>query len=392
MSGSLTGTSATFSDTISITANNSNAYSLNLLGRSADNATTLNFFSNNGVTRYGYIYTEPTTMLFGVSGSTRLTIASTGTATLSIASGIYTALNATSPNTSVYYKLTPTGGDSYILGAGVAQTNDFCIYNSTRSTNYLTILGGTSGGNVGIGTTSPIEKLDVTKNGNQSDVNWGSIMVRNIANYAVGNDASIGFALNNSSNSNCDPRASIGCKTSSNLGGDLVFNTRNDSGYTEKMRITKDGQVTIPSQPAWSVGRSTAQSFSSGTPTTINWDQSSGNDCFIQGGVTLNGGNGRITVPVAGKYVVLVSIRTEDPGAATGTNLNFRKNGATILRYYVGASINSTGNYMYLETRPVVVSCAANDYLDFYFDSVTNNFSISAVTNTVVRFSGYLVG
>jgi hypothetical protein len=72
-----------FSDTVSIIANNSNAYALNLLGRSVDNATTLNFFSNNGATRYGFIYTEPTNMQFGVNGAVRLTIASTGAATFS---------------------------------------------------------------------------------------------------------------------------------------------------------------------------------------------------------------------------------------------------------------------------------------------------------------------
>lgn len=190
----------------------------------------------------------------------------------------------------------------------------------------------------------------------------------------------------------------LGLAGSGNRNNAIYINTTDNAIYFHtnntgnKMTITSGGQIQIPGQPAWSVGRSTAQSFSSGSPTTINWDQSSGNDCFIQGGVTLNGSNGRITVPVAGKYVILVSIRTESPGAATGTNLNFRKNGGTILRYYVGTSVNSAGDYMYLETRPVVVNCAANDYLDFYFDSVANNFTISAVTNTVVRFSGYLVG
>ena len=103
-----------------------------------------------------------------------LRIASTGAATFSVASGIYTAVNITSPNTSVYYKLTPTGGDSYLLGAGVNATNDFSIYNSTRSAAYLTITGGASGGNVGIGTTTPANKLFVvasgtaTTNGNNS--------------------------------------------------------------------------------------------------------------------------------------------------------------------------------------------------------------------------------
>ena len=80
---------------------------------------------------------------------------------------------------------------------------------------------------------------------NQGDVNHGSLMIVNTASYAVGNDASIGFALTNSGATNYDPRASIGAKTTGNLGARLVFNTRNESTYTEKMTITQDGNVGI---------------------------------------------------------------------------------------------------------------------------------------------------
>lgn len=82
-------------------------------------------------------------------------------------------------------------------------------------------------------------------NVNQTDVNHGVLMICNTANYAIGNDASIGFSLNRADNTAQDPRASIGCKTSSNLGGDLVFNTRNDSNYAERMRILGNGNVGI---------------------------------------------------------------------------------------------------------------------------------------------------
>ena len=79
---------------------------------------------------------------------------------------------------------------------------------------------------------------------NQGDVNHGSLIIINTANYAIGNDASIGFALNRADNSYTDPRASIGCKTESSYGGALVFNTRLDSGtFTERMRITSAGTV-----------------------------------------------------------------------------------------------------------------------------------------------------
>lgn len=130
--------------------------------------------------------------------------------------------------------------------------------NDTNSSVYSLVLQP-SGGSVLVGTTTKSYSESLIVKGssssmgvirfenavNQADVNHGTLMIVNTANYAVGNDASIGFALQNASNSFTDPRASIGCKTSSNLGGDLVFNTRNDAGYTEKMRITKDGQVTL---------------------------------------------------------------------------------------------------------------------------------------------------
>jgi hypothetical protein len=42
------------------------------------------------------------------------------------------------------------------------------------------------------------------------------------------------------------PRASIGMKVSStNVAGDLVFNTRNDSNYAERMRITSSGNLLV---------------------------------------------------------------------------------------------------------------------------------------------------
>jgi hypothetical protein len=102
------------------------------------------------------------------------------------------------------------------------------------------------------GSSSSMGVVRFENNVNQGDVNHGTLMVVNTASYAIGNDASIAFALQNASNSFTDPRASIGCKTSSNLGGDLVFNTRNDAGYTEKVRITKDGLMKF--DPTYAIG------------------------------------------------------------------------------------------------------------------------------------------
>jgi hypothetical protein len=151
--------------------------------------------------------------------STRLTIASTGQTTLSIASGIYTALNATSPNTSVYYQLSPTGGDSYILGAGVAETSDFCIRNATRSTNYFKILGGASGGaatfsnNITIGSSLTYAYIY-----GPSGQIYGSIG----ANSTWINSGTGGLFINNAADN-----ASLGKVTNA---GNFLFGTTTDNG------------------------------------------------------------------------------------------------------------------------------------------------------------------
>lgn len=110
---------------------------------------------------------------------------------------------------------------------------------------------------VGKSSTFSNEKLAVTgstniwgvaqfeNNVNQADVNHGILnLVNTRSTYAIGNDASIMFSAFNSTSS-MQPRASIGMLVASDLGGHLVFNTRNDSASGERMRITSTGFIGI---------------------------------------------------------------------------------------------------------------------------------------------------
>ena len=125
-------------------------------------------------------------------------------------------------------------------------------YGSTeylRVTNIGQLLIGTS-------TASSLEKVSIVgsasyngvvrieNNVNPIDVNHGILYLVNTVSYAVGNDASVMFGAKNSGGV-IHPRASIGAKTASDLGANLVFNTRNDSEYSERMRITSSGNVGI---------------------------------------------------------------------------------------------------------------------------------------------------
>jgi hypothetical protein len=93
LTGALGGTSATFSDIMDITANNSTAINLVLRGRALDSVGQMEFWNNAKSTRYGYISTDSTSMsmvstqaiplVLGTNLTTRLTIASTGAATFS---------------------------------------------------------------------------------------------------------------------------------------------------------------------------------------------------------------------------------------------------------------------------------------------------------------------
>ena len=182
--------------------------------------------------------------------------------------------NAINTGTLTSASFIKSGGTSsqYLMADGSVSTLTGVVTGS-GTTNYLSkwtsgsALGNSlvfdNGTNVIIGTNVPnigTSKLEVigtvAYNGvvrfinsvNQGDVNHGTLMIVNSANYAIGNDASIGFALNNSSNSNLDPRASIGVKTSGNLSGDIVFNTRTEVDYTEKVRIFSGGNFAIGTQ------------------------------------------------------------------------------------------------------------------------------------------------
>lgn len=167
------------------------------------------------------------------------------------------------------YKLDVNGTGRYntslTIGAGGlagrlsvrGTTNDSSAYSfeaANSSGNSLLLVR--NDGNVGINTTPSTKMhiagsastggvLRVDNDQNQGDVNHGIINLVNTKTYASGNDASMMFSAKDSGGT-IHPRASIGMKVSSaSTSGDLVFNTRNDSTYAERMRINSNGNVGI---------------------------------------------------------------------------------------------------------------------------------------------------
>jgi hypothetical protein len=137
----------------------------------------------------------------------------------------------------------------------------------------------------------------------------------------------------------------------------------------EKVRITSDGQVTIPSQPAALVYKTgTSQGISADA--IINYDATS----YSQGGMTINSDRNRITVPVAGKYMINAcasgSMTTEASG--DGWNLKILRDGSDYNHTH-SFPIETTGSVVGQELAYVlsmIVEAAANDYFEIEIGNV----------------------
>ena len=102
-----------------------------------------------------------------------------------------------------------------------------------------------AGGNVGIGTTAPMDLLDV--NTNTSGGIGGRILTNNHAAPATGNEADIAFKVNSNFSSTYYSARIANINTGATSFSDLAFYLYDGSsaGGTEKMRILNNGNVGI---------------------------------------------------------------------------------------------------------------------------------------------------
>jgi hypothetical protein len=245
LAGALNGTSATFSDTADITANNSTAINLVLRGRAADSVGQMEFWNNAKSTRYGYIATDSTSMgvvttqaiplVLGTNSTVRLTIATTGAATFSSSvtagsgtSSGYATLNLIDSGTgSARYASIRKNYDSPFdlrIRASNSESAAPIVFDLSNAAEAMRI---TSAGNVGIGTTSPTTYSLAGRHLELNDAGGGYSFFHNCTTtvksfYAI-NESALLAALFTFSNHS------------------LTFGTNN----TERMRITSGGNVLV---------------------------------------------------------------------------------------------------------------------------------------------------
>ena len=166
---------------------------------------------------------------------------------------------------------------------------------AAADTRYVNTTGDTMTGNLGVN-VSPTAALDVRR----SDADGKIAEFHQNGGY--------GFEL---SSSQTEARFRSGYLQ------DMSITTDAGSGAVERMRISKEGRVTMPSQPSFFVQGNFGWTDTGGNYNEISpWytGVSSNSSCFHNDGSHFNLSNGRFTAPVAGRYQFNISVYVNNTG------------------------------------------------------------------------------
>ena len=160
-----------------------NAVHLTLRGRALDNEAQMEFYNNAGTTRYSTIGGTSNYTYINTVGSTPIWFGTNGTERVRITSGGNVGIGTTSPA----FKLDVNGDIAipssnyiqYYTGASYygriqlwnSSTGDMTFQNASGGTSHMIFLPQ---GNVGIGTSTPIAKLDVEGDFQLLNANYNS--------------------------------------------------------------------------------------------------------------------------------------------------------------------------------------------------------------------------
>jgi hypothetical protein len=275
------------------------------------------------------------------------------------------------------------GGYNSIVGSGnatdvmlSATQGALAFGTGASSTERMRI---TSGGAVGIATTSPTSGLEIYRaNSTTGALTDTSLMLSTTA--TTGRKVNIGFGLGGGVANTC--AAVIGYDVISGTGagyGDIFFSTRSttaDSAPTERMRIDSSGRVTMPYQPAFYAMMNNTNITSTAA---IIFE-----DVYVNRGSHYNASNGRFTAPVAGTYHFSANFLKRS-GAG---RLLFHKNDT-----YYGSGVSQVFQGTASEipmAATIIITLAVNDYITVIASIDAGDVYGNA--NSHNGFSGFLIG
>ena len=177
----------------------------------------------------------------------------------------------------------------------------------------------------------------------------------------------------------------------SRLMGMGFFTSPFDAAQTEKMRISAEGYVTTPSQPAFAARLGSGNInilTSTGTDIVFNTQE------FDNSG-SYNTSNGRFTAPVAGKYYFGVQLYGGFDGAGVRVmHSHFRVNGTSVAQadMFGGASNHGGTHYHPTAAGHMIRELNKNDYVTFNIGGFAHSGGQAILyASTGNRFFGYLV-
>jgi hypothetical protein len=333
-------------------------------------------------------YAPSSSILLDVSGfGTALTITSAGNV------GIGTTL----PDVRLHI----SGSDGIkIQATGNSDTPSLTIINNTNQYGWARFGGGLQGngkgyaaiscwnastigevvrisgdGNVGIGTTSPSAQIHIIGN-SSSELTSGIKLTRSeqagqyiVMNYESGiaNFTAIDTAFS---------------------GPQFRFNTStNGTTSTERVRITKDGYITLPYQPAFYAY------YTAGAGTATTGAFTGFNSTRVNRGSHYNTSNGRFTAPIAGVYEFIFSALWRQGTAVNAGEISIGLNGANINARGMGYINFGVGNNGHAQISvKAILSLSANDYVTAWIHVAGTSSSDWYYGENLGYFCGTLIG
>lgn len=231
--------------------------------------------------------------------------------------------------------------------------------NTISGTQFLSL--NPNGGNVGIGTSSPTNTLHVD----------GTLKVEGSVGTISTDSQGLTLDLN---------RAGTTGVVNNNASGILTFGT----ATSERMRIDSAGRVTMPYQPSFAYVPSSQTSATSESPIDFQTATISS--------VDFNSSLSRFTAPVAGKYLIQVSIALYLSGDCRQITLNLLKNGSIYRSSDTFIQQTQGNNTHTMAEVTVVIDLNANDYINAQWETYPSTTITRYVSNKRCMFQGYLIG